>query len=529
MRAEVAATQRNLAGVDASGSAWLGEVQHHEAQWDAKAYVREQATEFGLGQQAASETGTRRIGADGRWKLSDTQQLQGQAYKLQNLSTGAQNTVLEGRMEQKLSDDLSAYYGARGSQDTSVAGATPSRQLIAGAAYSMMEKKLALHGAAEIGAEEVVGASMPDRLMLGADYRLTEKSRLFAEQEFARGVQFAANATRIGLRTQVWSGGEVASSVGNSSFNDAGRLYGNLGLVQRWQINEQWQTDFSLDRSQTLRDAATPTDPAIATPPLLAAYLPFGSSSGDYTTATAGVAYQDALWSANARIEIRNASLDQQKNLQIGSQLQLAEGRSMAVGLILRSAASASSSTRDGDLRLSYAYRPNGGRWVWFNRADYVSQSSQALASTLKGAKLVNNLNANYRPNHRTQISLQYGAKYVIDAIDGVDCKGYTDLIGAEFRRDLSTDWDVGVFGSVLRSVSAGVRDYSVGASLGYQLMTNVWVALGYNLRGLDDRDFNGGSYSARGLFLTLRMKVDQETFGLNQRSENLSPSRGEP
>jgi hypothetical protein len=529
VRAELAATQRNLAGLDASGSAWLGEVQHHEAQWDAKAYVREQATEFGLGQQAASQTGTRRIGADGRWQLSDTQQLQGQAYKLQNLSTGAQNTVLEGRMEQKLSDDLSAYYGARGSQDTSLAGATPSRQLIVGAAYTLLEKKLALHAAAEIGAEATVGASMPDRLMLGADYRLTEKTRFFAEQEFARGVQIAANATRVGLRTQVWTGGEVTSSVGNSSFNDAGRLYGNLGLVQRWRINEQWQTDFSLDRSQTLRDSATPIAPASVAPASLSAYLPLGSPTGDYTTATAGVAYQDALWSANARLEVRNASLDQQKNLQIGLQRQLVDGRSMAAGLILRNATSAGGSTRDGDLRWSYAYRPKDSRWVWFDRADYISQSSQTLALTTKGVKLVNNVNANYRPNRQSQISLQYGAKYVIDAIDGVDYKGYTDLIGAEYRRDLSKDWDVGVFGSVLRSVTAGVRDYNVGASLGYQVMTNVWLALGYNLRSLDDRDFNAGSYSARGLFLTLRMKVDQDTFGLNRRDDKFRPDRGEP
>ena len=529
MRVEVAASQRNLAGLSSSGSAWLGEVQHHEEQWDAKAYVREQETGFGLGQQAASETGTRKIGADGRWKLSDTQQLQGQAYKLQNLSTGVQSTVLEGRMDQKLGDDLSAYYGARGSQDTSVAGATPSRQLIAGAAYTLLDKKLALHGAAEIGAEAAVGASTPDRVLLGADYKLTEKTRFFAEQEIARGVQIAANSTRIGLRTQVWTGGEVASSVGNSGNNDAARLYGNLGLVQRWKINEQWQTDFSLDRSQTLRDSAAPTAPASAAPPSLSAYLPFGSPSGDYTTATAGVAYQDALWSANARIEIRNASLDQQKNLQIGFQRQLVGGRSMAAGLILRNATSATGGTRDGDVRWSYAYRPVESRWVWLDRADYISQSSETLASTIKGAKLVNNLNANYRPNPRTQISLQYGAKYVIDTIDGADYKGYTDLIGAEFRRDLSKDWDVGVFASMLRSVNAGVRDYSMGASLGYQVMTNVWLALGYRLRGLDDRDFNGGSYSGRGLFLTLRMKVDQDSFGLNRRSENPNPKTREP
>jgi uncharacterized repeat protein (TIGR01451 family) len=528
LRAEVAATQRHLAGINARGSAWLGEVQHHEEQWDAKAYVREQATDFGLGQQAASETGTRKMGADGRWKLSDTQQFQGQAYRLENLTTGVQSTVLEGRVDQRLGDDLSAYYGARGSQDTSVAGAAPGRQLIVGAAYTLLEKKLVLHGAAEIGAEATVGASMPDRMILGADYKLTEKTRWFAEKEFARDVQIASNATRVGLRTQAWTGGEVAGSVGNSIQNDAGRLYGNLGLVQRWKIDEHWQADFSLDRSQTLRSSATPTDPVIATvtPPALSAYLPTGSPSGDYTTATAGLAYQNGLWSADGRIEIRNADLDQQKNLQIGFQRQLVDGRSVAVGLVLRSASSATSSKHYGDLRLSYAYRPVESRWVWFGRADYISQSQ---AWTINGAKLVNNFNANYRPNPRSQLSLQYGAKYVIDAIDGIDYRGYTDLIGSEFRRDLCKDWDVGIFGSVLRSVTAGVRDYSVGASVGYQLMTNVWVALGYNLRGLDDHDFNGGNYSARGFYLTLRMKVDQDTLGLNRRNEDVHPKPREP
>jgi hypothetical protein len=454
--------------------------------------------------------------------------LQGRAYKVENLSTGVQSSVLEGRMEQVLSDQLSAFYGARSLQDMNVAGATQSQQIMFGAAYTTPEKKLAYHAAAEIGAEEAVGASMPDRLILGADYKLTEQTRFFAEQEFARGVQIAANSTRAGLRTQVWTGGEVASSVGNSSNNDAGRLYGNLGLVQRWRINEQWQTDFSLDRSQTLRDSVASTSTASSSPQVPSVYLPFGAPSGDYSTATVGLAYQDALWSANARIEVRNASLDQQKNVQFGFQRQLVDGRSMAAGITLRDATLVTGRTSDRDLRWSYAFRPKDSKWVWFDRADYISQFSQVQALTTNASKLVNNLNANYRPSPQTQVSLQYGAKYVIDAIDGVDYRGYTDLIGVEFRHDLSKDWDVGVFGSVLRSVSAGVRDYNVGASIGYQVMTNVWLALGYNVRGLDDRDFNGSNYSARGLFLTLRMKVDQDTFGLNKGRQSLVPLAAE-
>jgi opacity protein-like surface antigen len=85
------------------------------------------------------------------------------------------------------------------------------------------------------------------------------------------------------------------------------------------------------------------------------------------------------------------------------------------------------------------------------------------------------------------------------------------------------------VFASVMRSVNAGVHDYGAGVSLGYNVMDNLWLSLGYNVRGLNDRDFNDAGYSARGLFVSLRMKVDQDTFGLNKRSENLRPITREP
>jgi hypothetical protein len=44
----------------------------------------------------------------------------------------------------------------------------------------------------------------------------------------------------------------------------------------------------------------------------------------------------------------------------------------------------------------------------------------------------VNNLNASYKANKRTQASLQYGAKYVQDIIDEQNYSGFTDLIGLE-------------------------------------------------------------------------------------------------
>ena len=311
----------------------------------------------------------------------------------------------------------------------------------------------------------------------------------------------------------------MSASVGNSINNDAERLYSNLGLVQRWQVNAQWQADFSIDRSQTLRNNAAPLNLNTPLPSGSGGLSGLPSTSGDYTATALGVAYHDKLWSGNGHVEFRNASIDQQRNLQLGMQRNLDEGRAMAAGVTLRHASGAGTTSNSSDLRLSYAHRPNDSQWVWFDRADYITQFSQAAGLSINGAKLVNNLNANYMPNRHTQIALQYGAKYVRDSIDGTDYKGYTDLIGTEIRYDVTQDWDVGTFGSLMRSLNSGVRSYSLGASIGYNVLENSWLSVGYNLRGLNDRDFTAAAYRARGPFVTLRMKVDQDTFGLNKGS----------
>jgi hypothetical protein len=517
IRAEAAASTSNNTGVASSGNAWLGEVTHHEELWDAKAYVRQESDGFGIGQQAASEIGTRKMGLDARYKLSDTTLLLGQTYQQESMASGTQNNLLEGRADNRISEALSAYYGARTAHDQSAAGNAQSNQLLGGAAYSMLDRKLTMHADAEISGGTAGSSTMPNRLILGTDYQVTEQSKVFAEQEFARGEQISSNTTRVGLRTKPWTGGEMSASMGHDINNDAERLYANLGMVQRWQINEHWQTNFSLDRTQTLKNTATPLNLDTPLPSGSGGLAQLPSPSEDYIATAAGAAYHDTVWSCDGRIEIRNASLDQQRNLQLGVQRNLDQGRSVAAGFTMRKTDGAAGSSLNKDLRLSYAHRPNDSQWVWFDRADYITQSTQTTGSSLNGAKLVNNLNTNYMPSRLTQISLQYGSKYVLETIDGTDYKGYTDLTSVEIRHDVSENWDIGTFGSVMRSVNAGVRTFAFGASFGYKVVDNMWVSVGYNVLGMNDRDFADASYRAKGPFITLRMKVDQDTFGLNK------------
>lgn len=516
IQAEFARSERDVSGVQADGKAWKLEAVHHGDRLDAKAYLREQEDGFGLGQQSSSETGTRKGGAEARLRLSDTLQIQGQAYRQEGRGVvDTRRDVVEARADQRFGD-LTAHYGGRFARDVDAYGVGhQSTQALAGAAYELLERKLILRAAAETALGDAENVDFPDRLLLGADYRLTEQSKLFAEQEFARGELFTTNMTRLGLRVQPWSGSEMAASLGNQASLDSGRIFGNLGLVQRWQINEFWQTDFAIDRAQTLRNTgALPLNPSVP-----AASIPL---SGDYLAVSLGANYNNTVWGANSRLEWRDGDDQDRINVLLGFQRNLDAGRVLAAGVSYTDTQSATDQSRTVDARLSYAHRPWDSEWVWLDRLDYIDEFVDSPTDRTHARKLVNNFNANWMPNRRTQIALQYGAKYVFDTLNGKSYSGFTELLGAELRRDLGRDWDIGTHVSLLHAWNADVKDYGLGASVGYKFMDNMWLAVGYNFAGFDDADFSGAEYRVQGPYAAIRMKVDQDTLKLNDRKNNL-------
>jgi uncharacterized repeat protein (TIGR01451 family) len=541
VRAEIGTSQRNSALGQESGTARLLEVSHVDATLAARAYVRKQDAGFGLGQQPAAEAGTQKVGADARLQLSDTVQLQAEAYRLENQTNNAQRDVLEARGQWK-NEALLSSAGVRVASESDGKGKDASvRQLTGGVAYEMLDKQLTLRASTEINVGgQGESLTFPNRLILGIDYKLNPQVALFAQQEFARSGELSADTTRVGLRTQPWSGGEVATSLGNQSATDSARLYGNLGLVQKLQLNEQWAADFGIDRSQTIHgSAASSASNFGAAQPLASgtanaagnsslgsagaggfSTTPGGSTSlltGDYTAVYTGASYKNEDWSGNARIEWRASDADTRINLLLGAQRNLQEGRSAAAGLIYNRSSGSTDASRV-DARLSYAYRPLNGELIWLDRLQYVHESSQGLAGRLLTRKLINNFNANWMPNRRSQIALQYGAKYVRDTIDSTSYKGFTELLGLEARQDIGESWDIGLHAGMLHAFGGGARDYQLGVSVGFKVSPNSWLSVGYNQLGFVDADFAGAEYRARGLYLNLRVKFDQDTFNLNGR-----------
>src|SRR5690606_28895813 len=161
-----------------------------------------------------------------------------------------------------------------------------------------------------------------------------------------------------------------------------------------------------------------------------------------------------------------------------------------------------------------------------------IGNATIAANGDARSARIINNFVLNYASAawgeddgsgsvldlyQRSQLSLYYGSKYVIDSYGAGDYAGYTDILGAEYRFDLTSRIDIGIRASVLHSCSQDTYAWAFGPSVGFTPFTNAWVSVGYNVRGFSDRDFESSHYAALGAHLVLRMTFVQRPFVLDR------------
>ncbi|HTE16381.1 MAG TPA: SdrD B-like domain-containing protein, partial [Burkholderiales bacterium] len=146
LRAEYAQSKREVAGVDVSGNAYVVEVQRQDANVAATAYVRGQQGGFGLGQQAAAQSGTTKMGGDVSVKVTPEMTINARALheRTDNAGAQAQRSQVEARANY-VQPDHSAYVGGRIVRDEPASGEMlSSNQIVAGGSQKFMDGRLNL-------------------------------------------------------------------------------------------------------------------------------------------------------------------------------------------------------------------------------------------------------------------------------------------------------------------------------------------------------------------------------------------------
>jgi uncharacterized repeat protein (TIGR01451 family) len=508
LRAEIARSESDDPARVDGANAYLTELTHIGEKLDVRAYVREQETGFGVGQQVSLETGTRKIGVDGRYRVTQQFAVQGETYRQEVLDTGAQRELVstEGRYETK---DYSAGVGVRHVADAGAAsGENESQHAFVTGSVDLFDDLITLRASQDVPlAGKNSSVDFPARSLVGLDYHWRADTTFFAEYEHADGEAIDADMTRIGVRASPWERAQLQSSMNQQATEYGPRVFANVGLTQGWQLNERWGFDFGVDQSRTVSDASVqPLDPDVP--------LASGTLGGDFLSSFIGALYRSDLWTFTSRLEHRNSDAEDRWVMSGGFYREPVAGHAFSLATQwFDSEFQNGSDAMAGDVQLAWAYRPVSSAWIVLNRLDLKHDSRTDTAGEIESARAINNLNANWQLDPRTQLGVQFGARYVRSTFDGERYSGMSTLYGLDVRRDLTHRFDIGVHGTMLSSIQSNVSDQSMGIDLGVTIARNIWISIGYNFDGFRDDDFEAARYTAQGPFIKFRMKADQETF----------------
>ncbi len=505
LRAEIALTEVDNLDKKRDGEAYLAELSHNSETFDGRAWLRQQETGFGLGQQNEGQSGMRTYGAEADYRLSQQWSLAGEAWHEDNLETDAKRDV--GTLQALYrAERYGLNAGIREARDEFDGGdVKTSRQLLVGGEWRTPGNKLALRSTHEQSLDTNENSDFPTRTMIGADYQLSQRINLFAEQELTWGDEEDTNGTRVGITTTPWKGGEVRTTVERQMTENSERVFALFGLGQNWQLSDRWSIDLTVDRSQTLHDK--PVGERVNDKAATAS-----GSDEDFTSVSVGAAYKVEKWSWWNRLETRQGETEKKIGVSSGLVGEVREGTAISAKLLAFISNSSGGAKRDEqEITLGMAYRPNQSKWILLERLD-VSLFNESGGNDNDGMRIVNHLHANFRANRQWQTSFYYGLKYVRESFSGTSYSGYTDMLAIESRYNINTRWDIGVHGAVLHSWNSNQLNYSLGADLGYLLMTNAWISAGYNVTGFKDDDFSAANYTAEGAYMRIRAKFDQQS-----------------
>lgn len=495
IRAELAQSQEVVSGTVDPASAQLVEVTHRSESLEAKAYVRRQEDGFGLDQTSSADNDYRKEGIEGSLYLGARDKLDVETFHHQQLSSGDDSYQAEVEWTRQLNNSQQVSLGVLGAQEEDDESTLYTEQATAGFSTRVLNDRLTL--TSKILANLSERSDAEDQLRLGADYRLTQDVSLYAEHE--RGFSNdAPERTVFGVRATPWQGASAEQSIEQVEEDDAYRLFAVSGLNQDIILSDSWSASLGFDQARNL-EANAPGETSDSTEDFYALYT--------------GMAYRTSLWQWNGRVEYREGSQTDKWVARTSIYHPLTDALAIGGSLdyFTENANDGFSNQLDSTFDLALRPRKTPVALLWQTR--WVQQNEGIDGETpSRSRKLINNLHANWLITPSDQLAGQYGVKRVLDQYNSDNYASTTDFMAAEWRHHLNERWDVGAHGRRLHSYEAGQSQHGTGVSVGWIPKTNVWLGLGYNFSGFIDTDFSAANYTAKGVFLKMRFKADQET-----------------
>jgi hypothetical protein len=243
-----------------------------------------------------------------------------------------------------------------------------------------------------------------------------------------------------------------------------------------------------------------------------------GSGQNDNTAVALALEYTaNPLWKGTTRLEYNNSSTTEGWLFTLGLAARLGpEWTTLA-----RNTYSLQTNKSDDGkhalerLQAGVAWRDlETNKYNALAKAELRSEEDTTMPGiALKRTTELVSVNANWQPHPPFLVSGRYAAKWASDKSEGLSTRYRAQLVQGRATWEFLPRWDVGIVASALFGNTYANRVYGVGLEVGYMVTTNLWMSAGYNFFGYKDEDLSNGDYTAKGGFVRLRYKFDEELF----------------
>lgn len=383
--------------------------------------------------------------------------------------------------------------------------------------------------------EKSVSDTDQHRYALGAQYQLAERSRLYARYENQTGLASAYSLNPADRSTSFIAGADTGYMPG-------GTVFGEYRMRDALDYSLSNQRDLQL--ASGLRNTFNVNEGLVASTNV--EYLKVINGQQQQAVAVAGgLDYStNPLWRASAKLEYRrlfdskiapgNQAQDQWLNTIAWARKLTRDWTFLARNYLLY--------TRNNDdaaglpvgnvlqdrAQLGFAWRPvDDNRFNGLARYEYktVRDKSQIDGDNYRAHIVSTHLD--YHPSRPWWLTGRLAAKSNRDQNLPAGQENYTAwLVSARTVYDISKKWDIGVLTAVMGSPQGRSRQWANGLEVGYLLAQNLWLSVGHNWSGFSDRDLTGAEYTARGSYVRLRFKFDENLFKGNDAAINRTLAR---
>ena len=478
------------------------ELRHATPNTDARVYIANTDNEFS-NPNSVITAGRLEVGAKITQRLGDKTRLVGEALHTTDKVNDTERTGGEIEIQRTLPGQVRADVGLRHLLETLATGdhnevnsvrtrvTAPVPHVPAASVYGEYENDI------QDTSRHMIAA--------GGEYQIKNRTRIYARHEFVSevgspvnlGDTSQRNTTVVGVDTAYMKDGQMFNEYRMRDAANGREAEASIGLRNGWQLGDGVRLQTTFERINPIQ----------------------GNKDNESTAVTGGIEYtRNPDWKGTARLELRRSTqadtllntlgyarkLDAEWTFLGKTILQITDNQSPGVGDVYQ-----------GRIQLGMAYRPaSNDTWNALFKYEYKFEDDNTNPSA-DNQRHVNVLSAlwNWQPTAEFQVSALYATKIVLDNSGNDHEFDSAHLTSGRITYDLTRRVDIGLNASALFDGKLRSVQYGFGPEVGFLVMKNLRVGVGYNFLGFRDEDLAESGYTNPGFFLNMRLKFDEGLF----------------